>query len=466
MKPLPFFLRPVPVLCLIMAASLTARAQQSLTGNYTLQSAEVTLSLQLTQQGNVVQGTLSGSTGASFQLSGQVDNGIGYGTCTGAEGSVFFEAYADGEDLTLSLIEPDQYGAPNYDQARYLPFKKTGTGQSGGPGPATGAVTGAPGLGATGSGGTGSGGPGSAGPAQGGTGQGGTGYQNQAATGYQNNPSGYQSQAGGPATGSAGSSSIGANEVGDPAWGLKFKLPQGWIKQQSASGAVVGHNTIAGMILVIPHMSQNLQEMQAEMMKGIQEEGSYLTPAGGLQTVSQNVLAGDYSGMANGTQVKARGFGVLSPNGGGAYLIALSTPDKLGQDLVGAAQAMVQSVQYFKVDVGDLVQHFAGNWSNFTSNTSTWICFCPDGTYSEQYESSYSGNFNDGSGNNTGYWGTAGQDSDRGRWTVRGNKDAGTIIVRLANGKEIYYEYQVFVERGEKFYSEYLFNGNHYAKSK
>jgi hypothetical protein len=254
--------------------------------------------------------------------------------------------------------------------------------------------------------------------------------------------------------------------VGDPAWGLKFKLPQGWIKQQSASGAVVGHNTIAGMILVIPHMSQNLQEMQAEMMKGIQEEGSYLTPAGGLQTVSQNVLAGDYSGMANGTQVKARGFGVLSPNGGGAYLIALSTPDKLGQDLVGAAQAMVQSVQYFKVDVGDLVQHFAGNWSNFTSNTSTWICFCPDGTYSEQYESSYSGNFNDGSGNNTGYWGTAGQDSDRGRWTVRGNKDAGTIIVRLANGKEIYYEYQVFVERGEKFYSEYLFNGNHYAKSK
>jgi hypothetical protein len=424
-----------------------------------MQSGEVTLTLSLTQQGNSIQGILSGNTGASFQLSGQVENNIGYGTCSGNEGSVYFEVYADGTDLTLSLIEPDASGAPDYNQAQYLQFTKQGTVSGGG---ATGAVTGALGL----------------------SGQQQAVQQQQIypqlgnpQQGIQQQP--YQQQAiqqqgypqqgvsGNQYAGSqmAGSQTIAENEVGDPSWGLKFGLPQGWIKQSSVQGAILGHNTIPGMVLVIPHMARNMQEMQAEMLKGIQEEGSYLTPAGGgLQQASQNVLTGDYTGIADGTQVKAKGYGILSPNGGGAYLIALSTPDKLGQELLGAAGSMVQSVQYFKVDNTGLIQHFAGNWANHTSNTSTWISFGPDGTYSEQYEAAYSGTFNDGTGE-TGHWNTAGQDSDRGRWTVRGNKDSGTIIVKLANGKEIYYEYKVHIENGQKYYREYYFNGYLYAKS-
>jgi hypothetical protein len=229
-------------------------------------------------------------------------------------------------------------------------------------------------------------------------------------------------------------------------------------------GAIVGHNTIPGMVLVIPHMSGSIQEMQAEMQQGIQEEGSYLMLAGALQQQAQNVLAGDYSGIADGTQVKARGFGILSPNGGGAYLIAVSTPDKLGQELIGAATSMVNSVQYFKVDVSGLIQHFAGTWARFSTNTSTWITFHPDGRYEDQYEAAYSGDFTDGAGNLTGNWGATGQDSDQGRWTVRGNKDSGTIIVKKANGEEIYYEYRVHAENGRKYYHEYYFNGDFYSK--
>jgi hypothetical protein len=438
----------------LILPALGAEAQSALPGDYTMQSGEVTLNLQLAQQGNVLQGTLSGSTGAAFQLSGQVENGIGYGTCSGAEGTVYFEVYADGADLTLSLIEPDAYGAPDYNQAQYLQFTRTSSSLSGSQSSGTtGAVTGALGLGNTGQ----------ADPAQSQqygspvTGQPGfQGAQGNAVTGSQGNAM----------TGSQGSASVGENEVGDPNWGLKFGLPQGWVKRNSLQGAIVGHNTIPGMILVIPHMSSNMQEMQNEMMQGIQEEGSYLAASGGLAQVSQNVLSGEYNGVADGTQVKAKGYGILSPNGGGVYLIALSTPDKLGPELLAAAESMVNTVKYFKVDVSDLVRHFAGNWAHFTSNTSTWICFCADGTYSEQYESSYSGNFNDGAGNYTGDWSAMGQDSDRGRWTVRGNKDTGTIIVKLANGKEIYYEYRVHEERGEKYYREYWLNGNLYSKKR
>jgi hypothetical protein len=79
----------------------------------------------------------------------------------------------------------------------------------------------------------------------------------------------------------------------------------------------------------------------------------------------------------------------------------------------------------------DLAMHFAG----------TWMTFHPGGTYSDEYEASYSGNLTDGSGNVTGDWETMGQDS----------------------GKEVYYEYRVNLKDGRKYYWENYFNGDFFS---
>ena len=71
--------------------------------------------------------------------------------------------------------------------------------------------------------------------------------------------------------------SIGPDEVGDPSWGFKFLPPAGWVHQQSGEGVIMGHNTIAGMILVIPHISENMTQMQKEMIHGKQEVLTYLS---------------------------------------------------------------------------------------------------------------------------------------------------------------------------------------------
>jgi hypothetical protein len=461
MKPLQQLLK---LLFLIALPIAPLSAQQSdITGTYKYQSADAFLTLKLNQQGSLLAGTLSSSSGASFDLTGQIENGIGAGTCSDDEGSVFFEVYFIEGDLTFSLIEPDANNQPDYDKAQYLVFEKsteTGSPQDTPSPQATDIVAGKLGI---------------------------------QPSGQANNPSAVQSPsttqapavsqtlAGEqiPATaqtpaispspansysGTQGNSNIGQGEVGDPSWGFKFTPPAGWVHQQTGEAVILGHNTIAGMILVIPHMSENMQQMQQEMMQGLQEGGSYLLPSGALQNTAQNILAGDYAGAMDGTQVKARGFGVLSPNGGGAYLIAVSTPEGLSEDLVGAAESITRNIQYFKVDVSDLARHFAGTWSHFTTNTSTWMTFHPDGTYSDEYEASYSGNLTDGAGTQTGNWGAMGQQGDRGRWTVRGTKDAGTIIVRKANGQEVYYDYRVNQKDGRKYYWEYYFNGDFYMK--
>mgnify|MGYP001827397471 FL=1 len=202
-------------------------------------------------------------------------------------------------------------------------------------------------------------------------------------------------------------------------------------------------------------------ELGQEMHKGIEEGTNYLMLQGEVAAKGERILAGDYMGIMDGQQAKARGFGTLSPHGGGAFILAISTPEMLGDELVSEAEKISNSLIYKKMETSGLAMHFSGRWASFTTNTSTWMQFYPDGTYDEQYESSYSGELSEG-----GNWGAYGGEKAKGRWTVQGNRDQGRITVRLANGNEVYYDYRVHEERGEKYYSEYWFNGKLYSKSR
>ena len=202
------------------------------------------------------------------------------------------------------------------------------------------------------------------------------------------------------------------------------------------------------------------------MQSGIEEEGVFLSPVSDLQALGGNALAGDYAGTYSGQQVKARGIGTFSPYGGGAYIIALTTPDKYGSELSSAADAIVQGMQYFKVEVSDLMRHFAGTWASATTNTLTNITLGADGSYGDAYESNYSGGFENDVGDNTGYWGVTGADQNRGIWSVRGNKQEGVIVITLADGTEQLLNYRVHVEKGQTYWNEYIINGDLYSKQK
>jgi hypothetical protein len=249
-------------------------------------------------------------------------------------------------------------------------------------------------------------------------------------------------------------------EVGDPSWGFKFIPPEGWTYQQSGDGIIMGHTTIAGIILIFPHTLQNIQEVKQEMYNGTQEEGFSLALNSDLSNKGDNILAGDYQGIMDGQQVKAHGYGTLSPYRGGAFVLAVSTPEMLGSEIIRDAEMIATNLIYSKIEVSELMIHFAAKWASFSTNTSTWIQFYPDGTYDEQYESSYSGDLSGG-----GNWNTYGGENVKGRWTVQGNRDSGRIVVRLANGNEMYYDYRVHEENGQKYYAEYWFNGKLYSKS-
>jgi hypothetical protein len=397
---------------------------QGYTGSYTLTTDKATLTLLLNQANDLkLYGKLSSNTGMDFSLEGEVSDGIGIGICSSREGSVFFELFEEDGTLVLGLIEADVNNMPDYEKASYLAFTKTSSVK---PDLQEAFITEIP-------------------------------EEVQVLDTEISVPPGTNN----PLIPEPEQQSLLANAIGDPSWGFSFVPPSGWTHQKTAEGFMMGHNSIPGLILVFPHMLENMQQVQQEMNKGIQEEGSYLTISGSVSKQADNIFAADYTGVMDGTQVKARGFGTLSPYGGGAFILAVSTPDKLGQEIITDASAIANGLIYTRSNASDLMQHFAGKWANFTKNTSTWIVFYADGTYDEQYESSYSGDLSGG-----GNWGTYGGSNAKGRWMVQGNRDNGRITVMLNNGNEIVYEYRVHEENGQKFYSEYWFNGSLYGKSR
>jgi len=397
--------RPAP-------APSAAESAGGFSGTYVLenQGTKLTLVMRQDAQGGI-SGRLTSSTGVTFELEGQVEEGEAIGICSGDQTKVYFQAQRQGNQLLLALIEPGANNMPDYNRARQLTFTRQGGGapaeRSGLPSRGFGAEPAAP--------------------------------SRQAAE-----------------------EPAAANEVGDPSWGFRFRVPAGWKEKHDAGGAILGHDTIAGVIFVLPHMAANLQEVQQQMLQGISEEGLQLRPSGSLQKLGDIGVAGDYEGIAQQQRVRARGIGVASPRGGGAYILAVAMPDKYTRELAAAAEAVAAGMRYSAPEVSEVAQFFAGTWETMTTNTMTSYTLFPDGTFTGNYEASYSGNRVGG----VNPWGLARQDQQKGRWTVRGTRESGVLVLRYPDGRQETVNYRVHVEKGETYWNEYLFDGVLYGKKR
>ena len=260
-----------------------------------------------------------------------------------------------------------------------------------------------------------------------------------------------------PPSGTGGSVALSKDVIGDPQWGYRFALPKGWKVEKGPKGAILGHDTIAGLIWVFPHSASSLQEVQKEMQEGLVEDDVQLRLAGPLQPFGKNAVTGIFSGTFQRQPVKARGIGTFLPNGGGAYIVAMTVPNKFGSDLENAADAVAKSVQPLKAQESakaggtgpstpghSLMQQMAGVYYSYTSagpaatgGTERQVTLCPNGTYYSGSESGYSG----GAGT-SGAWGSASQQSGRGTWRVQGNVNQGILTTIDSNGKATEYRYQ------------------------
>jgi hypothetical protein len=223
---------------------------------------------------------------------------------------------------------------------------------------------------------------------------------------------------------------------------------------------------VAGLVIVKPHEEESLTRLRTLMQSGLAEGSTQLTPAGAVQSFGARGLAVDCTGVLDGASVRGRVWVTVSPHGGGgAIVLAVTTPDKVTPALLGAGAAVAGGLRYVKNEVTGLMLHLAGMWGTATAHTNTRIVFGRDGRFYANYESFASGRFTTSTGVQTGRWNYAGGRKAAGRWTVRGDKLKGRITVRMNDGSVNTYDYRVHVEKGRTYWREYYFNGRLYSKS-
>ena len=259
-----------------------------------------------------------------------------------------------------------------------------------------------------------------------------------------------------------------ADKLTDTAWNFSLKTPQGWKYQKSSELVVLGHNTIAGLILLYPHNMQNKSALKELMQQGLNEEDGYLQLKGRLKGFLKDGYRGNYVGMYQMQIVKAKAFGRVLSGGSGAVVIVMSTPNNYTKALENAGRSIIKSLKKdtfatssISSKRSDIKQIFIGKWSYYSKYTESHVYLYPDGSYADSSSSSF-GN-SDASVGTT--WGAASDSQSRGHWRVQGDAERGEIIFTLPNGETSVYPYRVHRENNHTYWSEYYFGERLYARS-
>jgi len=405
------------VLVLVSLFVYCGNSQGKFSGEYELNSGNTILKLTFSEDSNgLLKGTLSGNNGVSFTLEGIAKGETAEGKCKGRGLKLFFEAKLKDNQLILDFIEPRKNNKPDYSKTKRLAFTKKPEGTE-----IANKII-----------------PQNTLPNK-------NDLENTENTKVNRNLSGENY-----------SENLSSKTISNPSWGFNVKVSSGWKFKKGANAIILGHDRIAGAIFVFPHILNNISQVRNNLAQGISNESMRLYLSGNIVSVSNNILSGDYSGTLNGTPVKAKGYGTLSPHGEGAFIIAITTPDKYGKELVSAALLLTKRITYNKTQNTNLIQYFAGTWKTVTKNTETIAVLYPNGRFSMRYSSAYSGT--------NGGWGAAGDENSSGKWTVRGNRRQGVLILTYTNGGQETINYYVHTKNGETYWREYYFGGTLYWK--
>jgi len=248
------------------------------------------------------------------------------------------------------------------------------------------------------------------------------------------------------------------DSVSDPGMGIVFIPPEGWKAQKLQDGYVLGSDTLKGLILIMPHGYNSLEEMGMEASEGIvdEEQGIELAPLSTIQPFGQNGLSGEFGGTVQGQPAKAYAVGLLSPKGGGVTILAFVETASYTRAYPQAVRSLAGSMRFQASKTaeaasggtdGSLMQYFAGKYYSYSSGSTMYggsgterqVMLCPDGRYYDTYESSASGQ---------GEWGAAHSRQGSARWSIQGNKSQGVITLAYPDGQSKQIRYQVTGEDG------------------
>tara|TARA_R110000868_G_scaffold14075_9_gene65761 strand:- start:7894 stop:8823 length:930 start_codon:yes stop_codon:yes gene_type:complete len=133
-----------------------------------------------------------------------------------------------------------------------------------------------------------------------------------------------------------------------PDLGISFHIPEGWVGNKVASGFAITSSEIEGVLLIITHDVQSIQEMETEAKNGFQiGENTLLKPTNGVEKISDNAIAGIYDGVIDTKPAKALIVGMINPYGYGLTILCATGADLFTEDFRAAGFWVAASVNFY-----------------------------------------------------------------------------------------------------------------------
>ncbi len=277
----------------------------------------------------------------------------------------------------------------------------------------------------------------------------------------------------GPAASSASRQAVPqGKKISDPQLGITFTVPEGWKAVKQGDAYIMGSDSLKGFILIMPHGYASLDEMSADAVEGIIDQGSgiQLYPASELKKFGGNGLQGEFRGTIQDREAAAYAVGLISRKGGGVTILSAVESASFSEAYRQYARSVASSLTFGVAAAGgaagaeappggtdaSLMRYFQGKYYSYTSGstitgssgTERQVMLCSNGAFFDSYESSASGQG----------WGGASARQGRARWTIRGSRTEGVITIFHPDGTSTRVSYRVTDEDGV-----IMFNGIKFA---
>jgi hypothetical protein len=233
-----------------------------------------------------------------------------------------------------------------------------------------------------------------------------------------------------------------ANEIDDPQWGVRFRIPPGWqLGQQEEGSWVLVSATVPGVVLVSELEVESLDELRRVVAGEIVDQGIRLTPGNGSEAVGSEGLGVEVTGTLGDAPVQGYAVGVVSPHGPGLTILAVTEPGRYEPAHREAARLLGESVRFRPPPVagGDrwwqtqlagqrLVRLGRSGTTGGGSQNRTTVTLCRDGRGGYLY--TYSMAMDVG-----GVFGNSSQrDEGEGRWEVVVRGGQPLLVMRFHDG--------------------------------
>ena len=138
-----------------------------------------------------------------------------------------------------------------------------------------------------------------------------------------------------------------SNEIDDPQWGVRFRIPPGWqLGQQEEGSWVLVSATVPGAVVVSELEVHSLDELRRVVAGEIVDQGIRLTPGNGSEAVGPEGLGVEVTGTLGDAPVQGYAVGVVSPHGPGLTILAVTEPGRYEPAHREAARLLGESVRF------------------------------------------------------------------------------------------------------------------------